>query len=439
MTPLSEFDAIFIWGFGKEGRAALDHVRERAPDAAQYVIDSHEPEDLPEGVEYVGQDDLARAITLAGQSLIVKSPGVSLYDARLAEAMDLGAELTSQTNLWFASKPEHQTVIGVTGTKGKSTTASLLHHMLKSLGVNVVLAGNIGEPVINTPDDAEIVVVELSSYQIADLVHAPDWFVFLNLLNDHAPWHRGVEQYRRDKARLAMLDPNARGVMSAKDARLTSLFVHRPNTLWYDQSEGFHAPDGVIHYGAEAWGRIPALPGAHNAANACAALAVIEGLGLDAYDAFGSLASFKGLPHRLETVHTLNGVDFIDDTLCTTPQSCLLALEAFPDRPVSLILGGEDREQDYAPLAEGLKNETRIKAIITIPENGPSIADALKSGPHANITAYEPDFELAVKRAYEALPEGGIVMMSPAAPRGAAFTYFGARGDAFAQAAKKLG
>ncbi|HBU61920.1 MAG: hypothetical protein CMH92_13680, partial [Oceanicaulis sp.] len=280
---------------------------------------------------------------------------------------------------------------------------------------------------------------ELSSYQIADLVHAPDWFIFLNLLNDHAPWHRGVEQYRRDKARLAMLDPNARGVMSARDSRLNALFVHRPNTVWYDQSEGFHAPDGVIHHGAEAWGRIPALPGAHNAANACAALAVIEGLGLSAYEAFESLSSFKGLAHRLETVHTLYGVDFIDDTLCTTPQSCLLALAAFPDRPISLILGGEDREQDYAPLAEGLRDETRIKAIVTIPENGPAIIDALKSGPHADITTYEPDFELAVKRAYEALPEGGIVMMSPAAPRGAAFTYFGARGDAFTQAAKKLG
>ncbi|EAP91404.1 UDP-N-acetylmuramoyl-L-alanyl-D-glutamate synthetase [Oceanicaulis sp. HTCC2633] len=438
MTPLSEFDAVFIWGFGKEGRAALNHVRTRS-EAALYVIDAKEPSDLPDGVEYVAQDDLAQVIEKAGQSLIVKSPGVSLYDARLAEAMDLGAELTSQTNLWFASKPAHQTVIGVTGTKGKSTTSSLLHHMLKALDVNAVLAGNIGEPVIDTSEDAEIVVLELSSYQIADLVHAPDWFIFLNLLNDHAPWHRGVEQYRRDKARLAMLDPNARGVMSARDSRLNALFVHRPNTVWYDQSEGFHAPDGVIHHGAEAWGRIPALPGAHNAANACAALAVIEGLGLSAYEAFESLSSFKGLAHRLETVHTLNGVDFIDDTLCTTPQSCLLALAAFPDRPISLILGGEDREQDYAPLAEGLRDETRIKAIVTIPENGPAIIEALKSGPHADITTYEPDFELAVKRAYEALPDGGIVMMSPAAPRGAAFTYFGARGDAFTQAAKKLG
>ncbi|WP_306016954.1 UDP-N-acetylmuramoyl-L-alanine--D-glutamate ligase [Oceanicaulis sp. MMSF_3324] len=438
MTPLPEFDSIFIWGFGKEGRAALNHVRSRT-DAALYVIDAKEPSDLPDGVDYVAQDALTGVIEKAGQSLIVKSPGVSLYDARLAEAMDLGAELTSQTNLWFASKPAHQTVIGITGTKGKSTTSSLLHHMLKSLDVNAVLAGNIGEPVIETPEEAEIVVLELSSYQIADLTHAPDWFIFLNLLNDHAPWHRGVEQYRRDKARLAMLDPNARGVISATDARLTSLFVHRPNTVWYDHAEGFHAPDGLIHDGADAWGRIPALPGAHNAANACAALAVIKGLGLSAYEAFESLASFKGLPHRLETVHALNGVDFIDDTLCTTPQSCLLALAAFPDRPISLILGGEDREQDYAPLAEGLKNETRIQAIVTIPENGPAIVDALKSGPHADITTYEPDFELAVKRAYDALPEGGIVMMSPAAPRGAAFTYFGARGDAFTQAAKKLG
>jgi len=438
MSPLTDFDTIFVWGLGKEGRAALDYLQRTASQAELKVIDAAEPADLPDGVDYVPQDELVRTVEKSGQSLIVKSPGVSLYDERLAAAMDAGAELTSQTNLWFASKPPHQTVVGITGTKGKSTTSALLHHMLTALDVNAVLAGNIGEPVINTPEDADVVVLELSSYQIADLTHAPDWFILLNLLNDHAPWHRGVEAYRRDKVRLAQLDPNARGVINAADPRLTDLFAHRPNTVWFNADAGFHAPNGVIHQGADIWGPVETLPGAHNAMNACAALSIVEGLGLNAYEAYESLSTFKGLPHRLECVHTLNGVDFIDDTLATTPESCLLALAAYPDRPVSLILGGEDRQQDYAPLTEGLKSETRIKAIATIPENGPQISEALKSTPHADITTYSETLDDAVKKAYDALPEGGVVLMSPAAPRGSAYTVFGARGDAFTQAVKKL-
>jgi len=438
MSPLSEFDTIFIWGFGKEGRAALGYLRQAAPDAALAVIDAQTPNDLPDDVMFVAQEDLVQAVETADQCLIVKSPGVSLYDDRLAAAMEAGAELTSQTNLWFVAKPNTQTVVGITGTKGKSTTSALLHHMLTALDVNAVLAGNIGEPVIESDPEAEIVVLELSSYQIADLTHAPDWFIFLNLLNDHAPWHRGVTPYRRDKARLAMIDPNARGVMNACDERLTDQFAHRPNTLWYGADEGFHAPDGVIHRGQDRWGPVPALPGAHNAANACAALSVVEGLGLDAYEAFQSLSDFQGLPHRLERVHSLNGVDFIDDTLATTPESCLLALSAYPDQDVSLILGGEDRQQDYAPLVAGLAGEDRIRAIVTLPENGPVIATAFQASPLTERVTYEPDFDQAVKTAYEALPKGGVVLMSPAAPRGAAFTYFGARGKAFAKAAKAL-
>jgi len=440
MFTLTGFDTILIWGFGKEGQAALRYVQGAVSGAAFVVIDACPPGGLrlPEGVNHVEQKDLVRAVKDGGRCLIVKSPGVSLYDKRLAEAMDAGAKLTSQTNLWFAAKPACQTVIGVTGTKGKSTTSALLHHMLGALDVNAVLAGNIGEPVLETSPEAEMVVLELSSYQIADLIHAPDWFVLLNLLNDHAPWHRGTETYRRDKMRLAQIDPNARGVINARDKRLVERFTHRPNTVGYETMEGFHTRNGVIYRGDKVWGPLAALPGAHNAAHASAALSVIEGLGLDAHGAFESLSRFSPLPHRLECVHSLNGVDFIDDTLATTPESCLLALKAFPDREVSLILGGEDRQQDYAPLVTELTREARIQAIITIPDNGSQILEALKSTPHAVVMAYEPDFDQAVKSAYEALPEGGVVLMSPAAPRGATFTRFGARGEAFIRAAKAL-
>jgi len=435
---LSAFDAVFIWGFGKEGRAAFDHMRAHAPQARLTIVDAARPDDLPPDCAYIGEDALPEAAAAASRALIVKSPGVSLYDPRLAAAMAAGARLTSQTNLWLASRPAGQRVIAVTGTKGKSTSAALLHHMLRGAGADAVLAGNIGEPALKARADADTVVLELSSYQIADLVHAPDAFIFLNLMSEHVPWHRSVEAYRRDKARLAMLDPNAPGVMCANDARLKDWFVNRPNTLWFGAGERYDASGGIITRGGEAWGSIPALPGPHNALNACAGLTMVEALGLDARAAFDSLQDFTGLEHRLQTVARKGALSFVDDSLATTPEACLLALDAFPGEDIALILGGEERSQDYAFLAGALERYRDIRAIIAIPENGPRIIEALAGGRHGTNAVLEDDFDRAVARAAAALPDGGVVLLSPAAPRGKAFTVFGARGRAFRAAAERL-
>lgn len=430
--------AVFIWGYGREGRVVLDLVRAEAPDLAVTIIDAKRPADLPEGVGWIEEDALPGAVRAAERPLIVKSPGVSLYDARLDAALKSGATLTSQTNLYFERKPAGQRVIAVTGTKGKSTTAALLHHMLKSLGVNAALAGNIGEPVITVSRDAEIVVLELSSYQIADLVHAPDAFLFLNLSNDHAPWHKGVERYRADKARLARLNPNTPGVMNANEARLIEYFGHQPNRIWFGTEDGFHARDGAVWFKDEAWGPIPALPGKHNALNACAALAMLDHLGIDARTAFATLSTFAGLPHRLQTVHEAGGVRFVDDGLATTPEACVNAVAAFADQPVVLLLGGEEREQDYAWLADKLEAFDHIAAILTLADNGGRIVEALSVGRHGGVTRHVPDVEDAVRQAAGALPEGGVVLLSPAAPRGKAYSSFAERGAAFTAAAKAL-
>jgi UDP-N-acetylmuramoylalanine--D-glutamate ligase len=433
-----EYGAIFIWGYGREGRVALDLVRREAPDLCIKVVDSKRPADLPDGVDWIEEDALAEAARAADRPLLVKSPGVSLYDPHLDAALKAGATLTSQTNLYFERKPAHQRVVAVTGTKGKSTTAALLHHMLKDLAVKTALAGNIGEPVITVGADVDIVVLELSSYQIADLLHAPDAFIFLNLSNDHAPWHRGVDRYRADKARLARLDPNTPGVMNAGEVRLTELFGHQPNRIWFGTTDSFNARDGAVWFKAENWGPIPALPGGHNALNACAALAMIDHLGFDARTAFASLSSFAGLPHRLQTVHEAGDIRFVDDGLATTPEACVNAVAAFKDQPVALLLGGEEREQDYAWLADQLERFDHIAAILTLADNGERIVEALSGGRHAGVTRHVPDVADAVVEAASALPHGGVVLLSPAAPRGQAYASFAERGAAFTAAAKAL-
>ena len=432
------YGAIFIWGFGREGRVVLDRARAEAPDLPVIVVDAKRPSDLPGGVDWIEEDALPGAVRAADRPLIVKSPGVSLYDARLDAALKAGAVLTSQTNLYFQRKPAGQRVIAVTGTKGKSTTAALLHHMLKGLNIDAALAGNIGEPVITVSGEAEMVVLELSSYQIADLIHAPDAFIFLNLSNDHAPWHRGVDRYRADKARLARIDPNTPGVINAADARLIDYFGHQSHRIWYGTEDGFHARDGAVWFKNEDWGPIPALPGGHNALNACGALAMIEHLGLDPRAAFAALSTFAGLAHRLQTVRETGAITFVDDGLATTPEACVNAVAAFKDRPVALLLGGEERDQDYAWLADKLEAFDHIAAILTLADNGERIVAALSAGRHAGVTRHAPEIEDAVRAAVDALPEGGVVLLSPAAPRGKAFSSFAERGAAFTAAARSL-
>jgi UDP-N-acetylmuramoylalanine--D-glutamate ligase len=436
MTAFSKYDAIFIWGYGREGRAVLSHVLNEAPGLKLVVVDARQPKDLPDSVSWIGEDDLAAACARAKRPLLVKSPGVSLYDPRVAAAIAAGAHLTSQTNLFFELKPAAQRVAAITGTKGKSTTSALTHHMLKGLGVKAALAGNIGDPALLAPKDAALIVLEISSYQIADLVHAPDAFIILNLLTDHTPWHRGAERYRADKARLARLDPNALGVMNAADARLTDQFGHQPNRIWFGREDGFHAKDGAVWWGAERWGRIGSLPGDHNALNACASLTLIEALGYNARAGFETLSDFTGLPHRLQTVHEADGVRYVDDGLATTPEAAALAVDAFKSSPLVLLLGGEEREQDFAWLAQRLSGATHIRAILALADNGARVVEAFSGTPLGAVTRSVPDLADAVAEARKALPEGGVVLLSPAAPRSKTFETYVERGAAFAAAAK---
>jgi UDP-N-acetylmuramoylalanine--D-glutamate ligase len=432
------YDQVFIWGFGREGHAVLDLLQSEGRRSCAVIIDQKQPSHLPGDVRYCAQDTMIAALEAAKNPLLIKSPGISLYDPLVGEARKAGAISTSQTNLYFQTKPQAQTVIGVTGTKGKSTTSALIDHMLKGLGQSVTLAGNIGVPVLQAPNDAKYVVLELSSYQIADLATAPEYFVFLNMLSDHTPWHHGIDQYRSDKMRLAEISPDAIGVMNAKDDRLHVAFDNQPNRNWFNTQEGFHLRGSKIYRGDTKFGEVNAMPGEHNALNVCAALTLIETLGFDPLKAFISLENFKGLPHRLQTVHTIGAVDFIDDSLATTPESCLLAMEALRDRPIALILGGADRQQDYSLLRDGLDSFSNIKSVTTISDNTDTITSALNSGRHSELIQAASSLEDSVRLAFETVGDTGIVLFSPAAPSGKEHRDYTHRAQIFLQAARAL-
>jgi len=432
--PISaQAKSIAIWGAGREGAAALDYVRSHRPDATITVL--NDAPLSPAAAAALGKTrvlvgaEAASALSAGMFQVVIKSPGVSPYRPEVEKAKRRGVEFTSVTNLWFEENPAART-IAVTGTKGKTTTSSLIHHMLRGAGMDASLIGNGGVPALMQKTAHDVTVLELSSYQTADLKHAPTIAVITSLYPEHAPWHGGVERYFNDKLRLAQLDSKTLLVTNRADPRLHEAFASRPNTMWFNDSGGFRVVDGELYRG-EAPLAHPHFPlkGAHNLANLAAALTVVEHLGLDPAACERSLADFAIPPHRLSEF-TVDGVLCVDDSISTIPEATLAALKTFADRPYCLILGGEDRGQTYAELYAYLKiRPPRFLALL--PANGKRIADEL--------AALAPPFERrlaenlaeAVDACFLRLQKGDLLLLSPAAPSYGQFANFEERGRVF--------
>ena len=305
-------------------------------------------------------------------------------------------------------------MIGVTGTKGKSTTATVIAHLLRQVTATE-LAGNIGRPVIELLDTPEgtWVVCELSSYQIADLTIGPEVAVLTNLYREHTDWHGSEEQYRADKLRIFELPGVRATVRPPGDRGGWPLVV---------------APD-----------QIP-LRGRHNAENVATAVAAIEAAGLPLPPLPQALEGLTALPHRLQTVHTgEHGTEWIDDSISTTPESAIAALEAFSDLPVVLIAGGSDRGQDYDALGLRLASRAAATHLILLPDTGTRIAAAAAAhGFLSKLSHPARDMGDAIAIAAEVSGPGGVVLMSPAAPSFNAYADFEERGDDFAARAKSV-
>ena len=392
----SELDGrqIALWGLGRETSAFRTQLQRRLPAAAiSAVIDDATPE-----------EEARKA--LAGADVLVRSPGVSIYKPLIQEAIRAGTTVSTATGLWLAERGGHH-VIGVTGTKGKSTTATVIAHLIRATGTPVELAGNIGRPVIELLDlDADVwVVCELSSYQIADLTVGPEVAVLTNLSREHTDWHGGEQRYRADKLRIFELP-------------CTRVAVKPPADGWPLLFEPEQLP----------------LRGAHNARNVTAAIAAIEAAGLPLPSLPQALEGLTALPHRLQTVHTdSRGTEWIDDSISTTPESTIAALEAFADRPVVLIAGGSDRDQDHDRLGQTLASRTAVTRLILLPDTGAAIGAAAAShGYGADCMSTAGDMREATELARRRVEPGGVVLLSPAAPSFNQYANFEERGEEFA-------
>ncbi len=439
---------IAVLGAGREGLAAARLLLERLGHTRLTLLSETEPtpprlrafEALP-GLELRVEPGVFGS--LEGFDVLLRSPGINAYRAELAKARASGVIVTSLTDL-FLAEHRRDTVIAVTGTKGKSTTASLLALALRAAGRPCVLAGNIGTPVFDAEDPREVntFVLEVSSYQACDLRHGPRLAVLTELYPEHLDWHGGVETYYRDKLRLLERTKPGPVLVHAGNPEAVRRTAGLPHRLLYAHPSGMHLRGDSLWLRDTPVGELGplSLRGAHQRADLCGALAALEALGLDPRAGLAGIAAFPGLPHRQRTIARFGGLEFVDDSLSTIPQSTAHALRALGERPVAVIVGGRDRGVDLTPLIEELRRP-QVHRVALVSQTGPAIGRALEAGPAGGEGPewrLVPNLDEAVAFCTAGLPAGGVVLLSPAAASGEEHLDAFERGAAFARAVERL-
>ncbi len=434
--------SVAVWGTGREGRAAVTAIAACGPSRLLAVDDSANFLSVPWEGELAALAPLAGGEhafgALAAADVVVRSPGVPQTHPWMRELRSRGITVTGGSALWMADHAGR--TVGVTGSKGKSTTSSLISHLLTAAGRPNVFGGNIGVPLLDLPPAGQY-VLELSSYQCSDLTDSPRVAVVTSLFPEHLDAHGGEREYYRDKLNLLAHGPELI-VLNGADERLVA------ETRGVTDASGFTpvlaatgdarfrvGADGMVYCSDDALFPRSAfrLRGVHNERNLCVALAVLDGMGLDVREPAVATAveRFRGLPHRLAEIEDPSGLTFVDDTLSTSPYSAMHAIDAYQGRPLTVLVGGSDRGLDYAPLREHLRD--REITVIGIPDSGPRIIAELAGLPAVR-TEQAEDLPAAVRLARKLTPEGGVVLLSPAAPSYGRYRNFEHRSEVFAQA-----
>jgi UDP-N-acetylmuramoylalanine--D-glutamate ligase len=417
-----------VWGLGVEGAASVARLATLGADAV--LVDDRPSAD---GVVATAEGGLD---LLRSCDAVVKAPGISRYRDDLVALEADGVPVCGGLGLWLQSAPLDR-VVCITGTKGKSTTTSLLGHLLDRLGHRVVVGGNLGRPPWDpaVPGDADRWVVEVSSYQATDLAVSPPVVAVTSLHPDHLDWHGGVERYYADKLSTCTRPGAALTVAADVPELRERRALLGPEVRWVGDVDGdrggWTAPFGLL--------------GAHNRRNAEIARACLVALGEAAAgdpDALAALADgFEPLPSRLRLLRCVDGVDFVDDSLSTNVLPTIAAVDAFPGRRVALLVGGFDRGIDYAPLARHLAARTDPTLVLTLPDSGPRIAEAFVAagvGPHVEVVDGVGVPE-ATATGYAWARPGGVVLLSPAAPSFGRYRDYRDRAEAFAQSCQRTG
>ena len=438
---------VAVWGTGREGIAAAESIAPFQPSRLIAVQDKKTflatdwSGHLAEIAPLFTGDDAHRE--LQSIDVIVRSPSIPQVNPWIKELRDRGAVVTGGTALWMADNAAK--TIGVTGSKGKSTTTTVIHHLLEGVGRPNTLGGNIGIAALSLPE-SELYVLELSVYQCADLEDSPRVVALTSLFPEHLDWSGSESGYYRDKLNVAMHGAEVI-VYNGQDERLEYELREQRTGLPLvaaNRSDTFHVtagPDG------ERWvfrADVPLFPrslfkpiGRHNEGTLGVALGALQAAGVDCVgerDRLArALATYEPLGQRLTPIADPSGLTFIDDSLSTIPQSAIYAIEAYANGPLTVIVGGQDRGVDYGPLRDFLAGSRITATLIGIPDSGPHILDAVKGLPSITTMVAE-DLVEAVRLSREHTAANGTVLLSPAAPSYGRFDNWQHRSRVFREA-----
>lgn len=429
-----------MWGIGREGVGMLRLLRARGQEPL--LVDD---DPARSGAEYVGAEVVAPGeVDWSATDVVVRSPGVSRYRPELAAAELAGVAVTTPMAVWLADFADAP-MVAVTGTKGKSTTATLAAAILRATGRSVDLVGNIGVPVTESYDRprADAYVVEVSSYQAVDVTTTPKVCVLTSLASDHLDWHGGIEAYYRDKLRLLRAGPpGALAVNAASDDAVSQTADH-PNRLLYGPfGRVFIDQSGEVRADGEPLVQADTLriPGRHNRWNLCGAIGgvlLLDGRPPPAVAVAEAVGGFGGLPSRCQVIGESGGVTVVDDALASNPFATVESVDAFAGRHLTLVCGGADRGVDMTDLAVALAGRVPVPTVMVVGAGGFPIAEAIESTPgggRVNLTRAET-LEEAVRLAVSTTPAGGVVLFSPAQPTPSDEGDYRARSSRFVTAA----
>jgi UDP-N-acetylmuramoylalanine--D-glutamate ligase len=381
--------------------------------------------------------------------VLFRTPGFPRLSPILLEAEKKGIAIESQTKLFFdlCKSP----IIGVTGTKGKGTTTTLIMELLNSAGKHVFIGGNIGVPPISFFDDLQeesVVVLELSSFQLQDLHRSPEVAVVLLVTSEHLDHHKSTEEYQNAKRSVVRYQAKNDVCILNADDEVSSSFAKESSgeAFFYSRrkkiDKGCDIRDEKIFFHDNGRSTLLAfvsdvkLPGKHNLENVMAAFLAARGFGIGVEEFRSVITSFCGLEHRLEYVRTVDGVDYYNDSFSTVPESAIVAIEAFPGRGKICIFGGSDKKSDYRELGEVVVREG-VKGVVLIGEMAANIRQAIVS---ASERRGKPLLEM--RDGAEKMPEillqansiaspSDVVIFSPACASFGLFRDYKDRGEQF--------
>jgi UDP-N-acetylmuramoylalanine--D-glutamate ligase len=429
---------IAIIGYGLQGASSYKYWRK---DNQITICDQNEIKDPPKDVELrIGEDHLNN---LQDFDLIVRSPSVHPRDIISANGEQIKDKITTNTNEFFKVCPS-KNIIGVTGTKGKGTTSSLITKMLEAEGKKVHLGGNIGTPPLEMLEhginESDYVVLELANFQLIDLKYSPHIAVCLMVVPEHQDWHEDMEEYVTAKKQLFIHQTPSDIAIYYSDNEISEDIASSGKgvKIPYFENPGANINNELVVIDGQTICRTDEvkLLGRHNLQNICAAVTATWQIDQNTEAIKQVTTSFSGLEHRLELVRELNGVKYYDDSFATTPESAIVAIEAFKD-PKVIILGGSDKGAEYIQLAKIVAGGN-VKHAVLIGDTAKSIEQALKNEGFSDYSFGSKDINEIVELCKEKSSPGDVVLLSTGCASFGIFKDYKDRGEKFKKAVQEL-